>query len=191
MRTHLTGALLLALAVAFLLALPVLGRDAEHRVDLPHSITTLAPPQARQLLVFAGFPGCGNVCPTTLRFLGAVYDDLTPATRARTAITFVNILADYPQDLSTAYARSFHQDFLGYSLTSSNRRVFYEQLGIRAGTSPGELAAHPGTLYLLQRDAGDAPWILERHYRSLPDRDRLRQDLDDPQGELLRNQTHA
>jgi len=178
MRTHLLGASLLSLCAAFLIALPVLGRDVGHRVALPPSLGALAPPEARLLLVFAGFPGCGDTCPTTLRFLSTVYDGLPAATRSRTGVTFVNILADTPPELSTAYARSFHPEFAGFSLTAGNRRVFYEELGIRAGTRSAELAAHPGTLYLLHRDDAEGAWSLVRHYRRLPDGDRLRRDLD-------------
>lgn len=170
MRTasHIKGISLLVASVASIALLPVLTRDVRGDVELPFSNEVFAPSGEEVLVVFAGFPGCSDTCPTTLTALDRVYRSVDSE---RLGVAFVNVLLHTPQQVSADYAASFNENFIGYSVADEQRAELYSRMGLMAGERIEDVASHKASIFVYQRL--DERWMLASVYQKQPDHDTL------------------
>ena len=168
---HAAGASLLALGLATLGLLALLPTRGSAGLELPFLDERMPP----VVVAFAGFPGCGTICPASLATIRTAADALPAAGRAQLGLLFVNIERDAPPAQSEAYARAFHPDFRAYSLTSEDAAPVYRALALGSFASGEQAAAHSGYVYVFAR--ADNGWRIERIYRRLPASGRLANDL--------------
>ena len=169
---HLAGVSLLALAFGSLALLGLLPTRGAPGIELPF-LDAASPPV---VVAFAGYPGCGTVCPTSLALLGEVARGIDSAQRGRLGLLFVNVERDTPAYVTERYARAFHPEFRGYSVTSESAASVYRELSLASYASREQAAAHPGLVYVFAREGID--WRIERVYRRTPGSQELRRDLE-------------
>lgn len=168
---HLAGASLAVCAIATLGLLAFLPSQSAASVELPFLDEHMPP----LVLAFAGYPGCGTICPTSLAAMSEAWRGIDEAGRNRAALLFVNIERDAAEDVSSAYARAFHPDFRAWAVSADSAAGVYRALALRSFESREQAAAHSGFIYLFARDGAD--WRIERVYRRSPDAAELRRDL--------------
>ncbi len=167
-QQHIAGVLLLVAAISSIGLVPVLTRDVGTRVELPFSDSAFRAEGKEWLVVFAGFPGCGQTCPTTLMFLDRAYREVDDE---RLAVAFLNILLHTPSTVSEEYAQGFNPEFIGYSVTADERFQLYEQMGLMADDTLAEVADHKANIFLYQRDGSE--WLLKSVYQTMPSHEEL------------------
>ena len=167
-QTHIVGVLLLVAAISSVGLIPVLTRDVGGEVELPFSDGAFQVDGKDWLVVFAGFPGCGQTCPTTLMFLDRAYREVDDE---RLAVAFLNVLLHTPLSVSEDYAQGFNPEFIGYSVTADERYRLYEQMGLMADDSLTEVADHKANIFLYERDGGR--WMLRSVYQTMPSHEKF------------------
>ncbi|HBR96369.1 MAG TPA: hypothetical protein DD979_03200 [Gammaproteobacteria bacterium] len=172
LRRHITGIALLIAGLSSLSAMTLLPNDSQKRYALPFLPGAGAPVQ----LVFAGYPGCGTVCPTALATLGQVATHFS-ARNDLTApdITFVNIALGTPHAVTQRYAKSWHESFRAYSLRREEASSVYRELALRTYGQYQDPASHSGNIYLFSRQ--NNTWQLAHVYRQLPGSDSIIRDV--------------
>ncbi|MEN8719633.1 MAG: SCO family protein [Oceanococcaceae bacterium] len=108
-------------------------------------------------LLFFGFAACPDICPNTLQMAGQMYDQLSPAERAKLDVVFVSVdpERDTP-DMLQQYVRSFHPDFHALTGPDSAIESLAEQAGIayiKVPTGETYTIDHSAALVLLDDQA--------------------------------------
>lgn len=104
---------------------------------------------ASKVLVFGGFPSCSSACPISLLTLQKTYDEYTDISGEKDLqVIFVNVQLDTAEEITDAYAKSFHQDFTSYSVPTSQANYLYQTLSMKTFTSQQQASAHSGFIYL-------------------------------------------
>ena len=156
--------------------LPLLGLTGAfgNRIDQEKQITApfLADAQADTMLVFLGYAGCTSTCPVTLATLHNVYIAyINESVGASLDVSFIGIPIPGQIALENEvdlYAKHFHKDFRGYSLTGDVMNQTLQEFEASFSpllTNPQELS-HTGFIYLLQKENGI--WILKHTYTDYP-----------------------
>ncbi|MEL6302075.1 MAG: SCO family protein [Pseudomonadota bacterium] len=145
-RHHAVGVAMLLLTAGSLALIPLLPAKSETTLDLPF----LSDIDADVVIVFAGFPGCNTSCPTALRAMATVYEQ---SSSPNTQLVFINIERDARDDLTTQYARAYHQSFAGVTLTRSTASLFARELGLRSFDSTRAALAHSNNIFVLRRES--------------------------------------
>lgn len=169
---HLLGCTLLAGVIVTASALPLLVGEVDATVSLPFGGEAEMEAGKDVLVVFAGFPGCSDICPTTLSYLSRVHEKVDDP---RLAVAFLNILFDTPEQESRDYARAFNPDFIAYSPDISAQQALYQQMGLLGSTERSEVANHSGNTFVYQRSGGQ--WLLQRVYAVLPQEAGMASDI--------------
>ena len=157
------GVCLLALALG--LGPVLLGSanlSSSRTIELPFLTDQSAP----VVLAFAGFAGCGGVCPTGLADMALAYQQLSDVHKPRVELLFVDVHANTPAELSLAYAQGFDPAFRAHAVRDTESDLFEDVLGLRTYPDAEAAASHPGYLYLFSRDAQG--WRVNRFYRQFP-----------------------
>ncbi|MDO6459633.1 SCO family protein [Granulosicoccaceae sp. 1_MG-2023] len=166
---HAAGLVLLALVPVFLLILPLLpARSAPSAITLPF----LENRSEAHVLAYLGYPGCTDICPTSLRLLSQARKSvLQEAPGTDLGLLFVNVQLDTPEAVTQAYARAHDPAFSGYSLRAEDRKALYSTLSARGYANGENPASHTGYIYLFSRKGED--WFLERVFLEPPARQAL------------------
>ncbi len=121
--------------------------------------------QARQVLMFGGFPNCGSTCPLSLTTLQQTYTRyIKDNNKNDLQVVFVNIKLDTPNDITLKYAQSFHQDFLGYSVKPEDVSSLYKTLSLKTFSNEQDYSSHKGFIYLFKIKNGK--WKMARVFNS-------------------------
>lgn len=171
-QTHAAGITLIILAFASLAAMSALPGSSEKKYQLP-----FLPDSGKTAhLVFAGFPGCGNICPTSMSLLKRVYSDIADDAKFLPPdVTFVNVELSTPLSVSMQYAQSWHKDFRGYSIHKDEANTVYKELAVQSYSTSKESSAHQGYIYLFNRD--NEAWKLVQAYAKPPELGKIKNDV--------------
>ncbi len=145
-RHHAVGVVMLLLTAGSLALIPLLPAKSETTLDLPF----LSGIDADIVIAFAGFPGCSTSCPTALRAMATAYEQ-SPEPVAQ--LVFINVERHARNDLTTQYARAYHESFVGVTLTQSTASLFARELGLRSFDSTKAALAHSNNIYVLRRES--------------------------------------
>ena len=154
---HIGGALFFIATLSSISLLPGITRDVHAHVPLPFAEGALSDASHDVLVVFAGFPGCNDVCPTTLAYLDRADRELDDT---RVGFAFLNVLIDTPTQVSDAYAKSFNPTFVGYTVARDERADVYRRMGLKTDERPELIAEHKASLFIYTRSGAD--WALRR-----------------------------
>lgn len=144
-RHHVVGVTMMLLTAGSLALIPLLPAKSESTIDLPF----LSGIDSQVVIAFAGFPGCSTSCPTALRAMATAYEQsLTPDVQ----LVFINVERHARNDLTTQYARAYHESFSGVTLTQSTASLFARELGLRSFGSTEAALAHSNNIYVLRRE---------------------------------------
>lgn len=97
-------------------------------------------------VIFAGYRGCPDICPNSMKHLSAAYDELTPEERARTHLVFLEVGSAAP-DLVQEYAHKFHREF-ATSVDNGSIAKDLQLFVAVAEVGPPRRIAHAGTIIL-------------------------------------------
>lgn len=123
-------------------------------------------------IAYLGYPGCSDVCPTSLALLAQVQRHLESNQLSHLVQTiFVNVELGTPPNLSMAYAQHFHSDFRGYSVKYDETSQMYKELSARTYSETDNPAAHTGYLYLFANTSQG--WQLNHVFFELPTLEQL------------------
>lgn len=155
------GILLVAAIPLLAIVLTFIPLSSNANVELPF----LEQSHANKVLVFGGFPSCSSVCPTSLTTLQQTYDDYIQVSgKNDLQVIFVNIQLDTPIDISESYAKSFHPDFAGYSVTSKQSEKLYKTISMQTFSREKKLAGHTGFIYFFS--SSNNQWKLKRVFNN-------------------------
>ena len=172
-RQNVLGFCLLLIALLTLGALPFLPARGASGLNLPF----LDAADRDVVVAFAGYPGCSTVCPTSLALMADAHRRLEVPQGRKPELLFINVQRDSRHDSTMAYARAFHQDFRGHTVTSRDADVIYRSLALASyADDDASAGAHSGFIYIFVRDT--AGWRIEHVYRSLPGAARLSERLE-------------
>lgn len=160
---HLLGLSLLSLLLFGLTWGMSQALEVQRRVPLPFSDWPVESDEKKILLVFAGFPGCADTCPSALSSISAAYRALQDE---RLSIAFLNILHTASHQPARDYAKRFHPAFHGYSLQAHQREALLDTLGVKGGHTLQDVARHTGNVFLFTKT--ERQWVLKRIIRELP-----------------------
>jgi len=170
-RDHIAGVLLLILSVSTLGLLALLPSRGDAGIQLPFLDDAPAP----IVVAFAGFPGCGTVCPRGLSVLDALYDGVHEERAHKLDILFINIQKYTPPAVTAAYASSFNPEFLSYTVTPEDATLVYDSLSLRSFDNEESMVSHSGFIYVFVQESG--LWRIERVYRNIPPSSQLVDDI--------------
>lgn len=171
---HLTGCCLLCVLLASPLIFSSTYNISAAKVTLPRH-SNVETVDSDFLVVFAGFIGCSDYCPTSLQKLSYVLDSLPDGSLT---IAFLNIVKGIPHRISDAYAKSIDERFIGYTVSSDNGHVteLYQSLGISTGDTPSSVRNHPSRVYLFKK-SNTNKWILTVSHSALPSVDSYTKEI--------------
>ena len=137
-----------ALIIAALMTLNYgLGLPTSSSTRLPFE--TLSKFQNDQLILFFGFPHCGDACPTSMKKLSTI--------RGQHGVVFVDIQPFADTQVANNYAQQFDPSFNAWAPTSSERKIL-------VGLFPHEfpegpfMESHQGRFYMIKNTPEG--WIL-------------------------------
>lgn len=163
-KEHVVGIGLIVLmigGVATLLGTPL---NVKANLPLPFIDQKIPKKSYRALLLFAGFPGCSDICPTTLQAFDHIYREIG---EDNLLVVFVNILLGLSEEESMAYAKSFNPHFRGFNVSENSRKALYSKLGLYSSYSRDEVNNHTGNVFLFRRNGND--WTLHGIYPDASD----------------------
>lgn len=161
-RDHIAGALLLILSISTLGLLALLPSRGDAGIQLPFLEDASSP----VVVAFAGFPGCGTVCPRGLSVLDALHDSVHEGPSQRLDILFINIQQYTPSAVTAAYASSFNPEFSSYTVTPGDAKLVYDALSLRSFDNEEPIVSHSGFIYVFVQESG--LWRIEHVYRNIP-----------------------
>lgn len=175
-RQHLTGFALVISAITTLALIPLVSADVRAHVPLPYKAAREAGQDHHVMLLFAGFPGCTGVCPTTMGQLAATKREVDQRYGAQfLSVAFVNLHFDATDAASTRYATAFHPDFIGFSTPSALGGELKRALGQTGSSNIADLQHHRGNVYLYTRH--EQEWQMKKVFSHLPSPAQLAEQL--------------
>ena len=126
------------------------------------------------VVAYAGYPGCGDVCPAGMAMLSMARRSL--ADPSDTTMLFINLQRGTPHAVTSAYAEAFHPDFKSYTVAFDEADHLYEQLALRSFSTDESAASHSDSYYVFIR--AQERWRIEHVYRRAPSSDQLVDDLE-------------
>lgn len=166
-RHHITGFALVLSALATLALIPLVSADVRAHVPLPFDAALESRQDHEVMLLFAGFPGCAGVCPTTMSQLAATKREADKRFGAQfLSVAFVNLHFDATDAASARYATAFHPDFIGLSTPAALGGKLKRALGQSGSTNVVDLQRHRGNVYLYTRS--ETQWRMKKVFSQLP-----------------------
>ena len=163
---HIWGLFLLCLLIGFVLVIPLIPLSVEKKIPEP-VFAKLDPTQlsANQLspehaLVFFGFRGCSDICPTTLMVLADLLNN-EPLPVNWPQVIFVDVGKDSNAVMADRYAKQFHKNFIGVYPSAAELATLSGLFGLNI-REVGNQIIHQGRTYLLQKR--DNNWWLTTSY---------------------------
>lgn len=171
-QLHAGGIALLLLAFSSLAAMSALPGYSTKKYQLP-----FLPTSGKSVhLIFAGYPGCSGICPTSMALLKRVYNDIAEKREfIAPDVTFVNVELNTPHSVSREYAQSWHKDFLGYSIHRDEASAIYKELAVQSYTDTQDSSSHQGYIYLFSIE--NKAWNLIKAYAATPKLDTIITDV--------------
>ena len=163
-RRHTGGFALVLVSLATLAVLPWLPARSASRLDLPF----LKEARADTVVAFAGFVGCGTVCPLGLQRIGDAYDR---SGQADVDLLFINIERVAEARQSAQWAQAFHTSFRAHVISDPEAALLHTALGLKSYPDIGTALSHTGFIYVFHRD--ERGWTIAAVFRDLPDTERL------------------
>lgn len=160
-RQHLLGIALLLLSFSWLFVLPWLPLKVHKNIHaelLPHNHGDYA-------LVFFGFPGCTDICPSSLQAMADIqqrYQHIAPSTTVD--LVFVNLMAALPHSSAFAYAQKIHPNFIVYPHSADHLEPLIKQFGAQLQGNEANIWQHSGYIYLLKNVS--ETWQIHYIYRN-------------------------
>jgi len=111
-------------------------------------------------VVFFGFRGCSDVCPTTLVILKQLFDS-QQNTSKWPQVVFVDIDAHSDSAQASSFAKQFHSSFVGVHLRAKELTEVSAKFGLNIKQQDDKIL-HLGKIYLLERKAQQ--WSLVKVY---------------------------
>ncbi|AWL12481.1 Putative copper-binding protein [Saliniradius amylolyticus] len=147
---NLLGLTVLAVLVGIIFSIPLLPMQSQNAVS--HEM--LNDIDRRHAIVFFGFTGCKDVCPTSLAVLRKVLAlQKTKPDTPTPAVIFVDIDANSNQRLAERYAKQFDERFIGYHANEQELAKLSQLFGLNI-SQKGEQINHRGRTYLLEKRNG-------------------------------------
>jgi len=142
--------------IVFIVSIPLVPMSIDKGVSVPFLDTR----GSSSALVFFGFRGCSDICPTTLIKLREL-TNLQKNTAERTQVFFVDIDAHSDAEQASSYASQFHLSFVGLHFDPLQLSKISYQFGLNIKVN-NEQIYHSGKTYLLRRVDDD--WRLLKSY---------------------------
>ncbi|MGF1695151.1 SCO family protein [Vibrio lamellibrachiae] len=147
------GGLFLAL-VSFVFALPFIPQSTI-KIIKPSFLESI---ETQHALVFFGFQGCSDACPTALAELSHL-KNLQGSTDPQ--LIFVDIDANSNQQRAEAFAKTFHHSFIAYHLDNETQSDIDNLFGLKHNQT-GTQITHQGKTYLLTKK--NQEWLVSKVY---------------------------
>ncbi len=150
------GAFLLLLVISLTFIIPTISLSTSKPVDVPF----LAGTDAKNALVFFGFPGCSDICPASL----AVLRDASFAASDNhnsLAVVFVDIDRNSSPVQAANYAKLFHPKFIGVKPSFTEMQQLSADFGLNFQQVDDKIE-HRGRTYLLTKS--EQQWYLVKSY---------------------------
>lgn len=160
------GLFLLFLLIGFMLAIPLIPLSVEKKIPLAVSAKLVPTPllanrlNIEHAIIFFGFHGCSDICPTTLMLLADLLNsEALPGNWPQ--VIFVDVDKDSNSVMADRYAKQFHKDFIGIypNVAELDTLSGLFDLNIK---EVGNQIIHQGRTYLLQKR--DNNWWLTTSY---------------------------
>ncbi len=150
------GAFLLLLVISLTFIIPTLSLSSSKPVDVPF----LADTDAKNALVFFGFPSCSDICPASLAALRNA-SFATGDNHNVLAVVFVDIDRNSSPGQAADYAKQFHPKFMGVKPSSTEMQKLSADFGLNF-QQVGDKIEHRGRTYLLKKL--EQQWYLVKSY---------------------------
>lgn len=137
--------LLWLLLVIGIFAIPLLPQY----INKPVQLDILPNTGATSAVVFFGFQGCADFCPTTLLTL-AKFVEKSNSSYSAPLVVFIDIEQASNTASADKYAKLFHQSFQGLHVSSEKLKQLSEIFGLNIQQQDGQIS-HLGKTYLLER----------------------------------------
>jgi len=142
--------------IAFIVSVPLVPMSIDKGLSAPF----LDSSGSSSALVFFGFRGCSDICPTTMVKLRELAN-LQKSAAVRTQVFFVDIDAHSDTEQASNYASQFHPSFVGLHFEPLQLSKISYQFGLNIKANNAKIY-HLGKTYLLRRVDGD--WRLLKSY---------------------------
>ena len=172
------GMLLLCVNIVIMLGLYAVPYSSSEKFVLPHSV----PDSVNHLLVFNGYVTCPVICPTNMRHLAMLDEQLVSEQFYSSLQTvFVNLESQRKYGQSAEqFAKGFNKRFTGWQLPASEQKQWLEDLHTYYLTGNEKRKTEPQhspNVYLLNRDQNTAEWTIGAIYTRYPiDEESLKKD---------------
>ena len=148
--------LLWLLLIGFIALIPWIPFSVDKKVNAAF-LENITPKKA---IVFFGFQGCDNTCPTTLMLLAnLVESDKGLAELAQ--IIFIDVDVNSSSEAADRFAKMFHASFIGYHPTKNEIDILIAEFGLNV-KQKGTQISHQGRTYQLEKKSGQ--WWLTKVY---------------------------
>lgn len=117
----------------------------DEQIELPFKLKA----KEEVILLYFGYVGCQSICEPSLSEIADIYRKFGPSKKL--GFYFINIIKDGVG--ADAYAKSFHQDFVGLDLPQKEKYKLMNSLRAYSSDSLtlGGDISHTGYLYLIKR----------------------------------------
>jgi len=146
-----SGFLLIAVVIVFILLIPLLPVKMDRAID----IASINDVKSDYALLYFGYPGCDSACPITLSVFNQAYSDYPKDSLGKSlSVLFVDLLPNSSWEKADQYVKGFNPDFTALALTSEEMSAATLQFGLKFGEPDidGQLN-HKGYTYLLHKQA--------------------------------------
>lgn len=150
------GAFLLLSIITLTFIIPTLSLSSNKPVDVPFLDST----DAKNALVFFGFPSCGDVCPLSLVVLRDVLFRTSDNNNSIAAV-FVDIDRNSGPLEATNYAKQFHPKLMGVKPSFAEMQQLSADFGLNFQQVDDNID-HRGRTYLLTKL--EQQWFLVKSY---------------------------
>lgn len=156
---NIMGTMLIFLSVAWLFFIPFIPLEGSKQIKAEF-ITN----QGKYTIVFFGYPGCGTICPSTMKVLSDVYTKYQKKYKDNLLeIAFVNLQFHQKPAITIDYAKNFHKDFMAYQLSEKQLNNIMKQWSVYSVQKNGQIVDHTGYIYLLEKKQS-YQWVIKYVY---------------------------
>jgi len=142
--------------IAFIFSIPFIPSNPNKDLD----VTFLDNHGNKNALVFFGFRGCSDICPTTLSVLSQLLNSQqNPSLWPQ--VVFVDIDATSNSAQASDYAKQYHPSFVGLHIPEEKISKISSQFGLNIKQQDNQIL-HIGKTYLLRRETDI--WTLVKTY---------------------------
>ena len=114
--------------------------------------------KAQFSFIFFGYPECHSVCPIGLSTLSKIYSTFHNQYPDKLLdVFFINLTPEFYEGQSSAYAKTYHPNFKGYSLPEKELERIMFSLGVVFSSKGENDIFHTPYIYLLQK--------IKKHWR--------------------------